>query len=155
MKVADSRHANTLQPRARVPLIEAVAEILDDAPRHEPSGFPEGYCYRDLASQVYGVDDPTAAQLSAVRRAVAKLVAQGRAVRDLDGRGRFWDYGGSGRYHFRRNSRYVCRSPTGIRIFRPMTAEDQEARDVAGARFFAEVKAGKFAALGITASNLP
>ena len=41
-----------------------------------------GYTYRALAARVYRTDEPTAAQLSAVRRAVARLVAQGEAMRD-------------------------------------------------------------------------
>jgi hypothetical protein len=40
--------------------------------------------YDDLAQVVYGVDHPTRAQLSAIGRAVGRLVEQGKAEREDD-----------------------------------------------------------------------
>ena len=42
---------------------------------------PQGATYVELAREAYDVDDPTATQLSAVRRAVVNLVAAGDAER--------------------------------------------------------------------------
>ena len=126
-EVADSAVPRSLQPARRTPVREQIARILDSAPRHERSALPVGYTHHQLACQVYGTDDPTAAQLSAVRRAVAKLVSQHRAIRDLRGDGRFGDNYFSGPLHARRNSEYMCRNPGGITISRFLTSADLDA----------------------------
>jgi hypothetical protein len=136
-KVAGSRaHGvptlSSLQPR-RTPVVVRVAAILDDAPSHATSGLPLGYSHRDLACEAYGVDEPTAAQLSAVRRAVAQLVAQGRATRARDRMNM-----GVGR-HLRRsrsqpNLRYQYANPTGVTVRRSLTDADREARAAVVAR---------------------
>jgi hypothetical protein len=64
----------------RVPVIERVAELLADSGRSDAEVIV-GFTNRALAARVYETDDPSAAQLSAVRRAVARLVAAGRAER--------------------------------------------------------------------------
>src|SRR4051812_25723808 len=101
-KVAELPAHASLQPPSRVRVLDRVAAILDGAPTHEPSGFPTAYSHRSLGRQVYATDDPTAAQLSAVRRAVAKLVAEGRAERDPDRR---WDVDPAERLRYRSHER--------------------------------------------------
>ena len=125
-KVAGSRaHGvptlSSLQPR-RTPVVVRVAAILDDAPSHATSGLPLGYSH-----------EPTATQLSAVRRAVAQLVAQGRATRARDRMNM-----GVGR-HLRRsrsqpNLRYQYANPTGVTVRRSLTDADREARAAVVAR---------------------
>lgn len=117
----------------RIPVTERIAEILAQAPTHEASGFPSRYTYRGLAAKVYDTADPAPAQLSAVRRAVARLVADGCAERDVE---RAW--GGDG-WHERTitgrrgmeteyQQTYSYRNPGGVLIQRPMTEADREAR---------------------------
>ncbi len=43
--------------------------------------WPSGASYVELTREAYDIDEPTPAQLSATRRAVAKLVAEGEAER--------------------------------------------------------------------------
>lgn len=74
---------------------------------------PRGATYTDLAALVYGVDEPTAAQLSAVRRAVAVLVAEGRAARG----GR--DYSGKHERINRYGHHYTALNPGETVIYRP------------------------------------
>jgi hypothetical protein len=117
----------------RVPILTQVAAILESAPLHEPSRLPQSFRHRDLACQVYGTEEPTAAQLSAVRRAVARLVGDGRALRLPDRR---WGEGTG--THLRRSrdgSRsYTYSNPTGVQVRRVMTDADREARAVVAAR---------------------
>jgi hypothetical protein len=89
----------------------------------------------ELAQRVYGVDVPSPAQKSAVRRAVAALVAAGEAERDTTfGRRNFTHETG---WHERsspdgeRVFRY--RNPAGVLIRRTPTPDEIEAR----ARFLA------------------
>ena len=65
-----------------MPVTERVAAILEGS--EMPLGkLPPGFTHHQLACAVYGTDEPTAAQLSAIRRAVARLVKAGRAERRL------------------------------------------------------------------------
>jgi hypothetical protein len=128
-KVADFPPAASLQPRVRV--LDRIAAILEAAPTHGPSGLPGAYSHRALAQLVYGADDPTAAQLSAVRRAVAKLVTSGRATRDRDRR---QDDTAGYRTHERRRGGYVFKYANPERVVavrRAPTAADREARAAA------------------------
>ena len=70
-----------------------------------------GLTHRELAQVAYSVEDPTAAQLSAVRRSVARLIADGRA-----GRGRR-----------RRVSGRWGRGGTPVEIHRPLTTAERVA----------------------------
>jgi hypothetical protein len=105
---------------ARTPVSRRVAAILDAAPIAEGTGEPEGYTHLQLARRVYDVDTPTAAQLSAVRRVVAALVAAGRAEREevrwFRGDGRH-----TRRYRGRDGHVYerACFNPAGVEIRRP------------------------------------
>lgn len=139
-KVADSATLGSLQPRVRV--LEQIARILDQAP-HKPSGLPAGFLYFDLACRVYGTAEPTRAQLSAVRRAAARLVATGRAEVDADRETAsfaVYERGEQGfhRRRSRKNPRYVYRyaNPVGVTIRRVPTDADREAWDAAMKRFF-------------------
>lgn len=139
-KVADSPTGGSLQPRVRV--LEQIAAILNEAPTHEASGLPVGFLYFDLACHVYGTVEPTRAQLSAVRRAAARLVATGRAEvdADRDPLANVWQRGEQG-MHWRRsrnNPRYVYQyfNPVGVTIRRVPTDADREARGAAMKRFF-------------------
>lgn len=68
--------------RAQVqPLTERIEAVLADAGRDPRSGLPEGFTHRELGRIAYGIAEPTATQLSAVRRSVARLVTAGRADR--------------------------------------------------------------------------
>lgn len=137
----------------RTPVITRIAAILDAAPvAHD--WRPQDYTHRDLACEVYDLDDddddePTTAQLSAVRRAVAKLVAAGRAVRigrDPQGhsapgtheRRRPRSYRTAdmteaqwGRIADRDDSKatYVYSNPAGVRVRRPLTDAEQTTRE--------------------------
>ena len=129
-------HCSRLQPMSRIPIIGPIAAMLESAPLHKASAFPLDYDHRALASEVYGTDVPTVAQLSAVRRATARLVATGRAER-LPERD---PARGSTGYHFRRRvikrgmevshtHRYA--NPGGVRVRRVLTDADREARAAA------------------------
>jgi hypothetical protein len=127
-EVADLRGAASPQPRRPVRAI--VTEILDSAPR-DPAGFPVSFTHRQLACVVYETEDPTSAQESAVRRAVARLVAEGRAERPAYLR-RARGLRSTGRHE--RLSRdgttvFVARNPIGVYVRRTLTQADQEARD--------------------------
>jgi hypothetical protein len=121
--VAHSSSPATLQPD----LTERIAAALANA-RNEPrSGFPEAFSYRELAQIAYKLreQEPTKAQLSAVRRSVARLVRDGRAERERSRSGGSWE-----RSHYRtarRGHRYLSPNPGGVR--RAMTAADHEARE--------------------------
>jgi len=60
---------------ARAPIVRnRIVAYLDEI-------SPQGATYVELAREAYDLDDPTATQTSAVRRVVAKLVAEGIAER--------------------------------------------------------------------------
>src|SRR4051812_44240142 len=108
MRCSPSERWERLQRMAPRPVVrERVGRILADAPRHPQTGYPASYGHHDLARDVYGTNDPTAAQLSAVRRAVAQLVAAGNVERDG------WAQRGE---------------RPGARFRRAMTADDHDAR---------------------------
>jgi transcriptional regulator with XRE-family HTH domain len=120
----------TSERRERRPTIsDRIAAILNAAPVR--SGWrPDDYTYRNLATEVYGADEPTeptAAQLSAVRRAVAALVAEGEAERlGRDKRG----MGDQGTHVRQRGGiPYIYENPAGVRVRRPMTDAEHEARE--------------------------
>jgi hypothetical protein len=145
-EVANSQTAVSLQPPQRTAVVTQIAKILDAAPTHERAGLPVGFSYHDLASRVYRTDEPAAAQLSAVRRAVARLVAQGRAVRDIGGRGRMgagWhEPGHNPGTHWRRSRkdprhRYQYANPARITIHRAMTEADRELFEASKAAWLA------------------
>lgn len=123
----------SLQPR-RGRIRERVQGILEAAPVY--SGWlPKGYSYRDLACQIYGVPDPSPAQLSAVRRVVARLVAEDRAVRV----GRGSHRRGSGTHvRHRHGLSYVYANPVGVEVRRALTDDEQAQRH----RLAAAKKAG-------------
>jgi hypothetical protein len=132
----------------RTPVTDRIAAILGAAPTIQ-SGHPMAYTYRDLATEVYAADEPTAAQLSAVRRAVAALVAEGRGERDPERepgtgagthrrtrppateveKGRLEDLRDAGLPTGR-----LYANPPGVAIRRPMTDADREARAAVLAR---------------------
>jgi hypothetical protein len=110
-----------------------ITQLLDEAPRHD-SGLPQGFTHWELACFAYRTDDPSAAQLSAVRRATARLVNRGQAERPpidrvLEGgeHAAGWhphtrrDRHGIPRIHWQRN-------PAGILVRRAPTDADREAR---------------------------
>ena len=72
---------SSLQP-SRIKVIDQIRTILDTSSKE--NGLPARLSHRELATRVYGSKEPTTAQLSAVRRAVARLVARGQAKRDRD-----------------------------------------------------------------------
>lgn len=63
------------------PLTERIATLLAGAGTDPASNLPESFTYRELAQAAYATDALTSAQLSAVRRSVARLTAAGRAER--------------------------------------------------------------------------
>lgn len=87
-------------------LTDRIAAAIDGA-THDPAS---GLTYRELARFAYGVEVPTAAQLSAVRRSVARLVSRGRAER---GKRRCPGSRGAG----------------AVQVRGPMTAAERETRD--------------------------
>jgi hypothetical protein len=113
-----------------VPVRERVAELLDRAPSAK-SGLPQDFTHRELARLVYGTEEPTAAQESAVRRAVAALVADGLAERNTD-RSAYCGWEQRSGSHERRSRdgewTYVYANPSGVTVRRVMTAADREAR---------------------------
>jgi len=106
----------------RVPVIGRIAAILDAAPVGADS-LPASYTYHDLACEVYATSDPTAAQLSAVRRSVAQLVAEGLAERI----GRGLGSGAGGHLRQRGGRTMTYRNPAGVMVRRPLTAREQRA----------------------------
>ncbi|MCK9249002.1 MAG: hypothetical protein M0P31_08500 [Solirubrobacteraceae bacterium] len=115
------------QPAPRVPVRDRILAILANAPRRK-SGEPESYEHRGLAKLVYDTDAPTSAQLSAVRRATAKLVADGLAQRNVER----WPDTWQGRPHHvraRNGTRRYALNPTGIGIYRAYTDEDRKIVD--------------------------
>jgi hypothetical protein len=130
-KVAESGNCSSPQPRIRV--LERVAKLLEGSGRTD-AGIVIGFTHRGLACEVYGVDDPTAAQLSAVRRAVAKLVAAGRAERGQERVPPFdmpWAVDGPRSRHHRTRGAwtYSYGNPGGVLISRVPTEEDRRARE--------------------------
>jgi hypothetical protein len=136
----------------RVAVLDGVAAILKAAERSPRSGLPNCFTHRELACLVYGVDEPTAAQGAAVRRAVGNLVAAGIAERDPErafGISREYDskdpqiaqlanrtgthdrvvrrreFEGLGRLYL---VRLRCRNPGGVLVRRTLTDVDREAR---------------------------
>jgi hypothetical protein len=128
--------STTLQPVERVPVRDRIAKLLETSGRTE-SGVIVGFTYRALAAKGYDVEEPSAAQVSAVRAAVAELIAAARAIRmaepwvnsregsrlpwlvDLPPRRRErrGTYGGTYRYA----------NPGGAVVFRAPTADDIKA----------------------------
>ena len=130
----------------RTPILPRIAAILDAAPVRE-GWLPQGFTHRALAMLVYETDEPSTAQLSAVRRAVAKLVAAGRAERNLDRAGRCgWHLGADTHWRTQRRPltdaevgamldggedprRHLYANPPGVEIRRPMTDAERETRN--------------------------
>jgi hypothetical protein len=110
LEVADYSPPTNAQPRVRV--LETVERIL--------ASTPDSYSHHDLARAVYVSTEPTAAQLSAVRRAVARLVADGKAIRGGRVGG---DTGGHDRHY--RNHIRECSNPRGVVIRRAPTETDR------------------------------
>lgn len=131
-EVADSTNGLSPQPM-RAPVRVRVADILEQADRRVKSGYPVDFTHRELAGLVYATDEPTAAQESAIRRAVAALVAAERAERLTGDRmGTRYDAGrGRSGRHLRMNREgemYEATNPAGIAVRRVLTADDREAR---------------------------
>lgn len=116
---------------ARIPVGDLIARLLNEA-GSASSGYPVAFSHRELAIAVYGVESPTAAQLSAVRRATARLVTKGRAERDAEreweGTGRHWRYSET----VDRMTNY--RNPGGVTVRRVPTAADNAVREEVRAR---------------------
>lgn len=115
-----------------------VLELLREQPRSEKSGWPKGFTHREIACEVYSTDDPTPSNESAVRRAVAALVAAGLAERITEDRmGTRYDH--STGWH-RRTSRYgytySAGNPGGVVVRRALTEDDRQAREQAVAYMF-------------------
>jgi hypothetical protein len=125
----------TLQPVTRDWVVARVRELLASSGRTDREVII-GYTYRALAANVYGTDPPTASQLSAVRRAVARLVAQGEAWRHPE---RLWIAAPHGvidlppRRHLRRGRGrgrpVVALNPGGTIVHRVPTESDDAARE--------------------------
>jgi len=114
----------------RTPIIGQVEQILQGAPSHPASGFPQTFTHRELAIEVYGVGEPTPAQLSAVRRVVARLVRAGKAEREPE---RAWSSERKTGSHLRRDRkmpefRLRASNPGGVLLRRPFTDADRAAR---------------------------
>lgn len=64
-------------------LVASVRQVLSDAGNEPGSGLPIGFTYRELAMIVYALreSEPTASQLSAVRRVGAGLLKRGEATK--------------------------------------------------------------------------
>jgi hypothetical protein len=123
-----------VQPAARTPVTTRIAEILATSGRTEAE-VVIGFTHRALAARVYETQNPTAAQTSAVRRAVAKLVAKGQAERGerMPAACLPWAQDLPPRDHIRRSKygeTYPAADPAGVPIFRTPTEEDREARRV-------------------------
>ena len=129
-EVADFSDRSSPQP-GRVPVRARVEAILAQVGRKEKSGYPLDFTHRELARTVYAIDEPTAAHESAIRRAVAKLVAAGRVERiTVDRMINGYEHGGTG-WHTRLSPRgyeYVAHNPAGIVVRRVLTVADREAR---------------------------
>ncbi len=113
---------------SRTPVLTRVAEILESSGRTD-SEVIIGFTHRALAARVYNTRHPTTAQLSAVRRAVAQLVADGRATRSKRvsaWEGVSWRVDLPPRYHERDGE--IAANPGGIVIDRTPTDEDRDAR---------------------------
>ena len=138
---------------SRAPVITRVAEILESSGRTDAE-VVVGFTYGALAARVYDVEEPNAAQLSAVRRAVARLVADGRAERGTE---RLWSISHvpwavtlPPRRHQRRGKygrAYTAGNPGGAVIFRTPTEDDiragetREANNPSPAQLVAEAAA--------------
>ena len=59
--------------------------------KHPRDGWVNTFTHRELAQRFYGTEEPTAAQLSAVRRATARLVGEGRIARSANDNGHIED----------------------------------------------------------------
>ena len=113
---------------------ERIRQLLDEAPR-TAGGHPQAFSHYELALLVYASDDPSAAQLSAVRRATARLVTRGLAERPpvdrvLEVSG---EHEAGWHAHTRRDRHgiprtYWQRNPAGILVRRVLTDADREAR---------------------------
>lgn len=72
----------------RTPIKNRVYEIVTAGPGSyldvDGDAVEHDHTHASLASEIYGVGYPNAAQLSAVRRAVAKLVAEGKVERGYE-----------------------------------------------------------------------
>jgi hypothetical protein len=132
----------SLQPR-RGKFRERVAGILEAAPIYN-GWCPKAYSYGDLAREVYGVADPSPSQLSAVRRVVARLVADGHAERS--GRGSHGSGSGTHVRHRHGGVPYVYANPAGVEVRRTLTDDERQEQD----RRIAARKAGL-----ITGPSLP
>jgi hypothetical protein len=133
----------------RTPLKGRIVQLLAEA----PCGFlgaPEAHTHESLALRLYGVEEPTAAQLAAVRRAVAALEREGLAVKLRgpvipDGqhnaglRLRCWhNRPRSVVTHTRGPYGDRHRNPAGVAIRRPLTDADKAIADAAHKQFAAE-----------------
>jgi hypothetical protein len=98
-------------------------------------GWPRHYRYRELAQEVYSTDEPSPAQLSAVRWAVAKLLKQGQAERMKGRKGDYDDLDPNWPTHLRQRENdygayyHRYRNPPGVSIRRPLTASEIEAQE--------------------------
>jgi hypothetical protein len=131
------------KPGQRTPVVGEIARLLAESGRTEAGSDPYatkpgqiiGYTHRALAERVYGTSRPTPAQLSAVRRAVAKLVAEGQAWR-LDWHRDAWSASPAWRIDSRARHRrtkasgrsYLANSALGVTVFRTPSDEDVKAR---------------------------
>jgi hypothetical protein len=124
-EVADSTLTPSLQPPApggslqhRLRVTERVWRALNES--EEIEGHAVAFTHRGLACRVYNTEEPTPAQLSAVRRASARLVAEGDAERWTE---RAWSWhppwmdNGPGRPRHKRG-RYDYANPGGVILSR-------------------------------------
>lgn len=133
-KVADLNNPTSPQPN-RVPVRASVAAILRDAPRCDKSGYPLAFTHHELATLVYGTEQPQATHESAVRRAVAALVVAGQAERLTEDRPLNRRRAG---LHVRTArdgyNQFYASNPAGIVVRRTLTADDREARALVAER---------------------
>lgn len=126
--VADLNTGGSVQPPPRRTVKRAVLGILDGSPANK-YGIPDGHTHRDLACAVYETQAPTRAHLSAVRRAVARLVAEGLAERDSADR-QMNGWGHTTAYHWRWRDWWEAprpyRNPAGVLVRRPQSAHEAQ-----------------------------
>lgn len=108
----------------RAPVRDRIDQLLADGTRHT---------HLTLACEVYDTMQPTAAQLAAVRRAVATLVHAGRAQRvEWESRsGASWRGAESPSHLTHTRQGRVCSNPHGVQVQRAGEWNGRTARTVA------------------------
>jgi hypothetical protein len=125
----------------RVNVLERIERIMTEAPIGKYK-LPPTYTNLDLARMAYEVEAPSAAQLSAVRRALARLIQEGVVLREAERAA--WTQGGRGTHLRYADGDEQCwsweaRNPPRVKYARPLTVAEQEARNAYANRRLAEI----------------